>query len=167
MKAYSFPTFPGMYRQNNVPHWQRMHQTHDGLRQWEKVSGIFKSWTDASGAVRGFGTNRPGRLGTTERLALTGLVLGAAREVHALPILRTYDHNISRYASFVQSAIHLDLRLTKKPATMYMMCRMVLVSLHTPNPAQTRLEANGSNRDTRLGTRRRARHRGKGADRMA
>ncbi|THW80162.1 hypothetical protein D6D19_00648 [Aureobasidium pullulans] len=27
---------PGLYRRNNVPHWQRMHQTHDGLRQWQK-----------------------------------------------------------------------------------------------------------------------------------
>ncbi|KAF2454054.1 hypothetical protein BDY21DRAFT_353920 [Lineolata rhizophorae] len=24
------------YRENNVPKWQRIHQTHDGLRQWEK-----------------------------------------------------------------------------------------------------------------------------------
>ncbi|KAK5008278.1 hypothetical protein LTR28_004206 [Elasticomyces elasticus] len=28
--------FPGLYRANNVPKWQRIHQTHDGLRQWEK-----------------------------------------------------------------------------------------------------------------------------------
>ena len=27
---------PGLYRRNNVPHWQRVHQTHDGLRQWQK-----------------------------------------------------------------------------------------------------------------------------------
>ena len=26
-----------MYRQNNVPAWQRLHQTHDGVRQWNKV----------------------------------------------------------------------------------------------------------------------------------
>jgi len=31
------PDFLGMYRKNNVPHWQRVHQTHDGLRQWQKV----------------------------------------------------------------------------------------------------------------------------------
>ena len=35
------PTFPGMYRANNVPKWQRLHQNHeDGLRQWDKVSNI-------------------------------------------------------------------------------------------------------------------------------
>ncbi|KAH9837420.1 Isocitrate lyase [Teratosphaeria destructans] len=28
--------FPGLYRKNNVPHWQRVHQAHDGLRQWQK-----------------------------------------------------------------------------------------------------------------------------------
>jgi hypothetical protein len=27
---------PGLHRRNNVPQWQRMHQTHDGLRQWQK-----------------------------------------------------------------------------------------------------------------------------------
>ncbi|KAH0288528.1 hypothetical protein M436DRAFT_78521 [Aureobasidium namibiae CBS 147.97] len=27
---------PGLHRRNNVPHWQRVHQTHDGLRQWQK-----------------------------------------------------------------------------------------------------------------------------------
>ena len=30
-------TFPGLNRPNNVPHWQRLHQTHDGVRQWNKV----------------------------------------------------------------------------------------------------------------------------------
>lgn len=29
--------FPGLYRQNKVPAWQRLHQNHDGLRQWQKV----------------------------------------------------------------------------------------------------------------------------------
>lgn len=24
-------------RENRVPHWQREHQKHDGLRTWEKV----------------------------------------------------------------------------------------------------------------------------------
>jgi len=28
---------PGLYRRNNVPDWQRLHQRHDGLRQWDKV----------------------------------------------------------------------------------------------------------------------------------
>ncbi|GAB7359649.1 hypothetical protein MBLNU230_g6828t1 [Neophaeotheca triangularis] len=28
--------FPGLYRKNTVPAWQRIHQTHDGLRQWQK-----------------------------------------------------------------------------------------------------------------------------------
>jgi len=28
--------FPGVYRQNNVPAWQRLHQQHDGIRQWNK-----------------------------------------------------------------------------------------------------------------------------------
>ncbi|KAK5108468.1 hypothetical protein LTR62_008286 [Meristemomyces frigidus] len=29
--------FPGLYRANNVPHWQRVHQNHaDGVRQWNK-----------------------------------------------------------------------------------------------------------------------------------
>lgn len=32
-----FPGFPGLNRPNNVPHWQRLHQTHDGVRQWNKV----------------------------------------------------------------------------------------------------------------------------------
>ncbi|KAK1078093.1 hypothetical protein LTR33_007532 [Friedmanniomyces endolithicus] len=33
-----FITFPGLNRANNVPHWQRLHQSHeDGLRQWQKV----------------------------------------------------------------------------------------------------------------------------------
>jgi hypothetical protein len=32
--------FPGLYRQNNVPKWQQIHQTHDGLRQWQKVDII-------------------------------------------------------------------------------------------------------------------------------
>ena len=31
------PKFPGLFRKNNVPEWQRLHQNHDGLRQWEKV----------------------------------------------------------------------------------------------------------------------------------
>ncbi|EME45851.1 hypothetical protein DOTSEDRAFT_23824 [Dothistroma septosporum NZE10] len=31
-----FPSFPGLYRKNNVPVWQRMHQNHDGVRQWDK-----------------------------------------------------------------------------------------------------------------------------------
>ncbi|GAB1729911.1 hypothetical protein NU195Hw_g3259t1 [Hortaea werneckii] len=31
------PQFPGLYRKNNVPAWQRLHQNHhDGLRQWDK-----------------------------------------------------------------------------------------------------------------------------------
>ncbi|KAF7189576.1 hypothetical protein HII31_09216 [Pseudocercospora fuligena] len=30
------PSFPGLYRKNNVPAWQRLHQTHDGVRQWDK-----------------------------------------------------------------------------------------------------------------------------------
>lgn len=29
--------FPGLNARNDVPKWQRLHQTHDGLRQWEKV----------------------------------------------------------------------------------------------------------------------------------
>ncbi|KAF2482688.1 hypothetical protein BDY17DRAFT_251461 [Neohortaea acidophila] len=28
--------FPGLNARNDVPKWQRLHQTHDGLRQWEK-----------------------------------------------------------------------------------------------------------------------------------
>ncbi|QIW95612.1 hypothetical protein AMS68_001130 [Peltaster fructicola] len=28
--------FPGLYRKNNVPHWQRLHQSNDGLRQWQR-----------------------------------------------------------------------------------------------------------------------------------
>ncbi|KAM0712090.1 hypothetical protein Q7P37_011184 [Cladosporium fusiforme] len=28
--------FPGLYRANRVPAWQKLHQTHDGLRQWQK-----------------------------------------------------------------------------------------------------------------------------------
>lgn len=35
--AHSMPNFPGLYRKNNVPAWQKLHQTHDGLRQWQKV----------------------------------------------------------------------------------------------------------------------------------
>lgn len=31
------PNFPGLHRKNNVPAWQRLHQNHDGLRQWQKV----------------------------------------------------------------------------------------------------------------------------------
>ena len=31
------PSFPGLNRANNVPAWQRLHQNHDGLRQWQKV----------------------------------------------------------------------------------------------------------------------------------
>ncbi|KAK4889811.1 hypothetical protein LTR17_007945 [Elasticomyces elasticus] len=35
--AARFITFPGLNRANNVPHWQRLHQSHeDGLRQWQK-----------------------------------------------------------------------------------------------------------------------------------
>ncbi|KAK5112998.1 hypothetical protein LTR85_011020 [Meristemomyces frigidus] len=30
------PAFPGLYRPNHVPKWQRLHQTEDGLRQWQK-----------------------------------------------------------------------------------------------------------------------------------
>ncbi|KAF2201155.1 hypothetical protein GQ43DRAFT_480940 [Delitschia confertaspora ATCC 74209] len=26
-------------RQNNVPHYQKLHQTHDGLRTWQKARG--------------------------------------------------------------------------------------------------------------------------------
>ena len=37
MLPHRMPTFPGMYRRNNVPHWQRLHQEHDGIRQWNKV----------------------------------------------------------------------------------------------------------------------------------
>ncbi|PNS17989.1 hypothetical protein CAC42_3948 [Sphaceloma murrayae] len=29
-------TFPGLNRRNNVPDWQRLHQNHDGVRQWNK-----------------------------------------------------------------------------------------------------------------------------------
>ncbi|KAM0695758.1 hypothetical protein Q7P36_004240 [Cladosporium allicinum] len=32
----AMPNFPGLYRKNNVPAWQKLHQTHDGLRQWQK-----------------------------------------------------------------------------------------------------------------------------------
>ncbi|KAF2725363.1 hypothetical protein K431DRAFT_300249 [Polychaeton citri CBS 116435] len=28
--------FPGLYRANHVPFWQRLHQNHDGVRQWDK-----------------------------------------------------------------------------------------------------------------------------------
>jgi hypothetical protein len=35
--THSMPNFPGLYRKNNVPAWQKLHQTHDGLRQWQKV----------------------------------------------------------------------------------------------------------------------------------
>ncbi|KAL1311590.1 hypothetical protein AAFC00_001706 [Neodothiora populina] len=27
---------PGLFRRNNVPAWQRLHQAHDGVRQWNK-----------------------------------------------------------------------------------------------------------------------------------
>lgn len=38
MNFISAPQFPGLYRKNNVPAWQRLHQNHhDGLRQWDKV----------------------------------------------------------------------------------------------------------------------------------
>ncbi|OQN95901.1 hypothetical protein B0A48_17738 [Cryoendolithus antarcticus] len=30
------PAFPGLNRVNNVPAWQRLHQNHDGVRQWNK-----------------------------------------------------------------------------------------------------------------------------------
>jgi hypothetical protein len=36
-KQRSMPNFPGLHRKNNVPAWQRLHQNHDGLRQWQKV----------------------------------------------------------------------------------------------------------------------------------
>ena len=36
-RQYSMPNFPGLHRKNNVPAWQRLHQNHDGLRQWQKV----------------------------------------------------------------------------------------------------------------------------------
>ncbi|EGP88951.1 unnamed protein product [Zymoseptoria tritici ST99CH_1A5] len=32
----AFPKFPGLYRRNNVPDWQKLHQAHDGVRQWDK-----------------------------------------------------------------------------------------------------------------------------------
>ncbi|EMF13288.1 uncharacterized protein SEPMUDRAFT_148638 [Sphaerulina musiva SO2202] len=35
-RAGGMPQFPGMYRQNNVPAWQRLHQAHDGVRTWNK-----------------------------------------------------------------------------------------------------------------------------------
>ncbi|KXS98776.1 hypothetical protein AC578_9044 [Pseudocercospora eumusae] len=35
-RRVGFPNFPGLYRKNNVPAWQRLHQTHDGVRQWDK-----------------------------------------------------------------------------------------------------------------------------------
>ncbi|KAF2862083.1 hypothetical protein K470DRAFT_275691 [Piedraia hortae CBS 480.64] len=28
--------FPGLYRPNRVPEWQRLFQNHDGVRQWNK-----------------------------------------------------------------------------------------------------------------------------------
>ncbi|KAK8185176.1 hypothetical protein IWZ00DRAFT_548258 [Phyllosticta capitalensis] len=28
---------PWVFRQNNVPHYQRLFQKHDGLRQWQKT----------------------------------------------------------------------------------------------------------------------------------
>nr|POF22279.1 hypothetical protein CFP56_36364 [Quercus suber] len=28
--------FPGLHKKNTVPWWQRLHQNHDGLRQWDK-----------------------------------------------------------------------------------------------------------------------------------
>lgn len=34
----STPNAPGLYRRNNVPSWQRLHQAHDGVRSWNKVS---------------------------------------------------------------------------------------------------------------------------------
>ena len=36
-RSSAMPKFPGLFRKNNVPEWQRLHQNHDGLRQWEKV----------------------------------------------------------------------------------------------------------------------------------
>ncbi len=40
-------TFPGLNRANNVPHWQRLHQSHeDGLRQWQKVDPSPSPHTD-------------------------------------------------------------------------------------------------------------------------
>ncbi|KAM3416431.1 hypothetical protein BST61_g8026 [Cercospora zeina] len=36
VRRAGMPQFPGMYRKNNVPAWQRLHQAHDGVRQWNK-----------------------------------------------------------------------------------------------------------------------------------
>ncbi|KAK3051581.1 hypothetical protein LTR09_007236 [Extremus antarcticus] len=36
VRRIGMPQFPGLYRQNNVPKWQKIHQAHDGLRQWDK-----------------------------------------------------------------------------------------------------------------------------------
>jgi hypothetical protein len=35
--TYRLPSFPGLNKANTVPHWQRLHQAHDGVRQWDKV----------------------------------------------------------------------------------------------------------------------------------
>ncbi|GAB7328173.1 hypothetical protein MBLNU13_g00200t1 [Cladosporium sp. NU13] len=35
-RRIAMPNFPGLHRKNNVPAWQRLHQNHDGLRQWQK-----------------------------------------------------------------------------------------------------------------------------------
>lgn len=39
-----FCSFRWVYRENRVPHYQRLFQKHDGLRQWQKV-GIALSST--------------------------------------------------------------------------------------------------------------------------
>ncbi|KAK4542491.1 hypothetical protein LTR36_006743 [Oleoguttula mirabilis] len=36
LRRAGMPQFPGLYRANHVPKWQRLHQTEDGLRQWQK-----------------------------------------------------------------------------------------------------------------------------------
>jgi len=36
IRRAGMPNFPGLYRANHVPKWQRLHQTEDGLRQWQK-----------------------------------------------------------------------------------------------------------------------------------
>jgi len=40
------PKFPGLLRKNNVPEWQRLHQNHDGLRQWQKVRTRWGTWVE-------------------------------------------------------------------------------------------------------------------------
>lgn len=122
-----------------MPEWQRLHQNHDGLRQWEKVRRSRRSpeemYTDGRMALgvmwettcdiiprrmayaRDVTPNmacnaRDGRWST--RAKTDKNVTGPARQAYALPILRPPHQHFCRYACPYLRAHFQDHLLTSR-----------------------------------------------------